>query len=220
VSSAVKPEFGPTLPQLVGPRLRAWPRWARVALAVAGALVVAAVFWVLFLKDDGRVSVLAREPIAFNLLYGEGKLVRAVPRDGEVLRLVTPATDPDPASATVRPVVLPPYEGDVSGVLPTYATGLIAQMRAADPEFVLRSEGRARVNGQPGYQIQFQTKQGGRTAYGRRALLFVDEPGVREGADITTLAVRSPVIPNFDAVGSNGPTKLPYRSFRLGTERP
>ena len=93
-------------------------------------------------------------------------------------------------------------------------------MRAADPQFILRSEGRARVNSQPGYQIQFQTKQGGRTAYGRRTLLFKDEPGEREGADITMIAVRSPAMPNVDEVGSNGPTKLPYRSFRLGTERP
>ena len=34
------------------------------------------------------------------------------------------------------------------------------------------------------------------------------------------IAARSPAMPNVDAVGSDGPTKLPYRSLRLGTERP
>lgn len=220
MSSAVKPEFGPTLPELVTPRLRAWPRWAQVALACAAAALAAAVLWAMFLKDDGREPIVVRGPVAFNLLKDEQRLVRVAPRTGESLRLQTPASDPDPESFTVKPVVLPAYEGDTSGVLPIYATGLIEAMRAADPQFVLRSEGRARVNSQPGYQIQFQTRRGGRTTYGRRALLFVEEPGVREGADITMLAVRSPAMPNVDAVGSNGPTKLPYRSFRLGTERP
>ena len=74
---------------------------------------------------------------------------------------------------------------------------------------MLRSEGRARVNSQPGYQIQFQTSSGGRTVYGRRTLLFADEPGAREGVDITMLAARSPSIPNVDAVGSNGPAEAP-----------
>ena len=36
--SVVRPEFGPTLPELVAPRLRALPRGARVA-AVAGAVL-------------------------------------------------------------------------------------------------------------------------------------------------------------------------------------
>jgi hypothetical protein len=219
VSSAVKPEFGPTLPELLGPRLRSWPRWGRFAFWGAIVFVVLVVLWALVLRGDGRTPVVVREPVAFNLLIND-KLVRVQPRAGESLRLQTPASDPDPESVVVRPVVLPAYTGDTSGVLPVYASALIERMRAADPNFILRSEGRARVNSQPGYQIQYQTSRGGRTVYGRRALLFVDEPGTREGADISLESVRSPSIPNVDQVGSNGPTKLPYRSLRLGTERP
>jgi hypothetical protein len=120
----------------------------------------------------------------------------------------------------VRPITLPAYRGDPAGVEPIVASGLIAQMRRTYPGFILRSESRTRINRQPGYQIQFQTRVDGRTAYGRRTILFPDEPAVREGADITVLSVRSPTIPNVDAVGSNGPMKQPYRSFRFGTERP
>ncbi len=219
VPSVVKPEYGPTLPELVGPRMRSWPRWGRVLFWIALALAVLLVAWVRLGRDDGRLTIVVRGPVAFNLLYND-KLVRVAPRPGESLRLVTPAADPDPESVVLRPVVLPPYRGEASGVLPVFATGLVEQMRRADPNFILRSEGRARVNSQPGYQIQFQTKLGGRTAYGRRSLLFADEPGAREGVDITMLSSRSPTVPNVDSVGSNGPTKLPYRSLRLGTERP
>jgi hypothetical protein len=219
VSSAVKPEFGPTLPELVGPRLRAWPRWGRFAFWGAIAVVVLGAFWFLALRGDGRTPVVVRGPVAFNLLIND-KLIRVQPKAGESLRLQTPVGDPDPESVAVRPVVLPAYTGETSGVLPVFASGLIDKMRAADPNFILRSEGRARVNSQPGYQIQYQTSRGSRTVYGRRALLFLDEPGTREGVDISLEAVRSPSIPNVDQVGSNGPTKLPYRSLRLGTERP
>jgi hypothetical protein len=220
VSTQVKPEFGPTLPEILGPRLRALSRGGRIAVGVAAGVMALGLVWLLFLRDDGRTPLVVRGEVPFNLLYDEDKLVRAEPQAGEDLRLETLASDPDPESFTVRAVRLPAYQGDASGILPAYATALIEQMRAADPNFILRSEGRARVNSQPGYQIQFQTKQGGRTAYGRRALLFPDEPGAREGGDITMVAVRSPSMPNVDEVGSNGPTKLPYRSFRLGTERP
>ena len=220
MSSLVRPEFGPTLPELAGPRWRRWPRRVRIAIAVAAAVIVVAV--VLFARSgaEQRDTIVVRSPLAFNLVYQADKLSRITPTAGEELRLRSPAATAAPALVTVRAVRLPPYTGDPAGTLPVFASGLITQMQRADPNFILRSEGRARVNGQPGYQIQFQTKQNGRTVYGRRALLFEDKPGVRDGADITMLATRSPTIPNVDAVGSNGPTKLVYRSFRLGTERP
>lgn len=220
MSAVVKPEFGPTLPELAGPRLRALPRGAKVAVAAAAALLAAALLWLVFLRDDGRTPIVVRGPFSFNLVYDDARLERVAPGAGEALRLQTPSSDPDPESFAVRAVRLPAYAGDASGVLPGFATGLIERMRAADPQFILRAEGRARVNRQPGYQIQFQTTRDGRTTYGRRTLLFQDEPGERDGADITLIAARSPAMPNVDQVGSNGPGKLPYRSFRLGTERP
>ena len=91
------------------------------------------------------------------------------------------------------------HRGDIAGVLPLYAASVIRRMEQADPQFVLRSEGRTRINRQPGYQIQYQTRRGGRTTYGRRTFLFADEPAQRDGADINLLAARSPSMPNVDA---------------------
>lgn len=216
----VKPEFRPTLPELVGPRLRAAGR-AGVVVLVLGALLLVALLVVLGRGSGaGTQTAVVREPVAFNLVYDADRLDRPSPPAGASLELRTRASDRDPETFTVRPITLPAYRGDPAGVEPIVASGLIAQMRRTYPGFILRSESRTRINSQPGYQIQFQTQVGGRTAYGRRTILFPDEPAVREGADITVLSVRSPTIPNVDAVGSNGPMKQPYRSFRFGTERP
>ncbi len=220
MSPPVRPEFRPTLPELLGPRLRGLGRSGMIALALV-ALVVVALLVALGRGGGSATKVLVvRGPLTFNLTYDTARLVRATPPAGASLQLQTRPSDPDPETFTVRPITLPPYRGEPAGVQPIVASNLIAQMRRADPSFVLRSEGRTRINQQPGYQIQFQTRVGGRLAYGRRTLLFLDEPEVREGADITVLSTRSPTIPNVDAVGSNGPMKQPYRSFRFGAERP
>ena len=70
--SVVRPEFGPTLPELLAqPRVRALPRAARVALAAVAALVVVALAYLLVLRgeQDGRERAVVREPIAYNLVY-------------------------------------------------------------------------------------------------------------------------------------------------------
>ncbi len=216
----VRPEFRPTLPELLGPRLR---RLGRVGTAVLGAVALVLVVALISLRGgggDGTKVLVVRGPVTFNLKYDPVRLDRAAPQAGDSLLLRTVASDADPERFTVRPITLPPYTGDPAGVEPVVASGLISQMRRDDPNFILRSEGRTRINQQPGYQIQFQTRVGGRLAFGRRTFLFLDEPAVRQGADITLVSVRSPTIPNVAAVGSNGPLKQPYRSFRLGAERP
>ncbi len=177
MSSLVKPEYGPTLPELVGPRLSAWPRWAKAALVVLGLLVIVGALLVYRDRANDRRSLVVREPIAFNLAYPVGKLQRVAPRAGEVLRLQTPPGTAAPAAMTVRVVTLSPYRGDIAGTLPVFASGLIDDMAGGYPGFVLRGEGRARINEPTGYQIQFQFTRDGRTFYGRRTLLFKDEPG-------------------------------------------
>jgi hypothetical protein len=219
-SPPVRPELRPTLPELLGPRLRRLGRAGTAVLAVAALVTVIALIAIGRGAGDGTKVLVVRGPVTFNLKYDPARLERVTPAAGVSLLLQTQASDPDPESFTVRPITLPPYTGEPAGVEPVVASGLIRQLRRADPDFILRKEGRTRINRQPGYQIQFQTRVGGRIAYGRRTLLFPDEPSVREGADITLLSVRSPTIPNVDAVGSNGPLKQPYRSFRFGAERP
>jgi hypothetical protein len=221
--SVVRPEFGPTLPELVGPRIRALPRAAQIALALLAALAVAALA-VLLVDDtqDPFTTVVVRKPIEYNLVYPP-TLERVRPRGRETLRLQTPPGTEAPQSFAVTPFRLPPYRGDATGLLTVMSANLIRQMRATIPGFVWRSDGRVNYNRQPGYEILFQAKIGGRTTYGRRTLLV---PGgdvtltPHEGLDIVMMAARSPAIPRVDAVGARGALKTAIRSLRFGTERP
>jgi hypothetical protein len=222
--SVVRPEFGPTLPELLGPRVRALPRPAQVALAALAALIVVAAA-ALLLRDsrDTRPHAVVGKPIAFNLLYLK-PLERVRPRGREVLRLQTPPGAGAPQSFAVTPLKLPPYRGDATGVLTVMSAQLIQRMSRTIPGFVWRGDGRVNYNRQPGYEILFQAKIGGRTTYGRRTLLV---PGgdvtltPREGLDIMMMAARSPAIPRVDAIGARaGALKTAIRSLRFGTERP
>jgi hypothetical protein len=220
--SVVRPEFGPTLPELIGPRVRALPRAVRIGLAALAALVVIAAA-ALLLRDnrDTRPHAVVRAPVAFNLLYPK-PLERVKPRGRETLRLQTPAGSSAPQSFAVTPLKLPPYRGDSSAVLLGMSARLIQQMTRTIPGFVWRADGRVNYNRQPGYEIQFQAKIGGKTTYGRRTLLVPggDTPP-RAGVDIMILATRSPAVPNVNAVASKaGALKTAIRSFRFGTERP
>jgi hypothetical protein len=220
--SVVRPEFGPTLPELVGPRVRALPRAAQVALARAAAGVVVLLAALLFRDTrDTRAHAVVRAPVAYNLVYPH-TLVRARPRGPETLRLQTPPGTKEPQSFAVTPLRLPPYRGDATALLTVMSADLISRMRASLPGFVWRGDGRVNYNRQPGYEILFQAKIGGRTTYGRRTLLVPggDTPP-RAGVDITILAARSPAIPRVDAVAAtSGALKTAIRSFRFGTERP
>lgn len=215
--SAVRPEFGPTLPELLGPRLRALPPVVRLGLAALGGFVVVAIFYVLVLRGDGadaKRAVVVRTPVAFNFVY-RAPFARLAPQGGELARVGTRSQ-----SFAVRELKLPPYRGDAAGFLPIYAAQQEAPMAQQFPGFVWRSDGRANINQQQGFEIVFQFRRpGGPLSYGRRVFLL---PSVtaREGADILVTAPRSAAIVRADDVGHNGGLKTALRSFRFGTERP
>ena len=220
--SVVRPEFGPTLAELVGPRVRALPRPAQVA-ACAAVVVLVVALGLLALRlgaGEPRAAVVVREPVAFNLVYPEG-LRRVAARPGEALRLESVAGAPAPQSLAITPLRLAPYPGDVTATLMGRTPRLIDRMRAALPGFVWRGDGRVNINKQPGYEILFQFRRGGRTTYGRRILLVPDaETPPREGLDITILGARSAALPRVDAVAADGQLRTALRSLRFGTERP
>jgi hypothetical protein len=222
--SVVRPEFGPTLAEVVAPRVRALPRAGRLAFwALVAVLAVLVVLAALRLaRGDDRAHAIVREPVAYNLVYGEG-LARVAPRGRETLRLQTPAGAAAPQSFAVTPMRVAPYEGDVTAALMGLSPNMIERMRSELPGFVWRGDGRVNINKQPGYEIIYQYRRDGRTTYGRRIMLVPDpdtDGAPREGVDITLLATRSPAVPRVDAVGTEGQLRTALRSLRFGTERP
>jgi len=215
--SAVRPEFGPTLPALLGPRLRALPPVIRIGLAALAGFLVVALLYALFLRGDGATAkrvVLVRTPVAFTFVY-RAPFQRLAPQDGELARVGSKVQ-----SFSVRELKLPAYRGDAVGFLPLYAAQQEAAMARRYPGFAWRSDGRANINKQQGFEIVFQYRGAdGALTYGRRILLLPNVTS-RQGADILVTAPRSPAIVRADDVGHNGGLKTALRSFRFGTERP
>ncbi len=190
----VKPEFGPSLPELAGPRLRALPRWvlwAAVAFSVL-LVVLAVVGWLLVRTPTRTIEV--KSPVAFSVTYPSESLERLPASGTQVVRLASPAGTPNPVELEFSKVELPaglePTEGQREAAFPLLSQRLIEQMRSEDPSFVVRGEQAVNYGGQAGFQIYYQTERDGKTWYGRRVLLFSDNLKDNVGVDVDALALR------------------------------
>jgi hypothetical protein len=215
--SAVRPEFGPTLPELLGPRLRALPRAASIALVVLGVLILLLVARALLHGESAATklrSVVVREPIAANFVYRH-PFHKQDPAAGELARVAAP----NGQSFAVRELRVAPYTGDAAGMLPVLASQLEDKMGRELPGFTYRYDGRVNVNRIQGYEIGFQYRRNGALTYGRRILLLPTTTAT-QGVDLLLTSPRLASVPRYDAVGRNGGLKTALRSFRFGTERP
>jgi hypothetical protein len=214
VSTLVKPGFGPSGPDL----LRRLPRPVRLALVVAAlALAGLVVWWATLGATAGETWVVVQEPFAFNLTYGE-EFERV--QGGAALDLERVREDGlFVSSFAVRDLTLPPYEGQAGGILPLLATFHVRGLRERLEGFELVEEGRTRVNFVPGYEVVFQYDLGERTVYARDVFLVPEVPGQRAGAQLELRATPTSGTPNAESIGDVGAIRLPFRSFRLGTER-
>jgi len=222
---AVRPEFGPSLPELVASRLRLPAARVRAVLLAGAALAV------LLYVASGLLGV--RGPAALQdqvvggvlpFTLGHSAALRPVaPEQGEVLRLEGRAGAPEQSYAA-EPFVIPRHRGDVTAILGVLAARQADALARELPDFRYRGDGKARINELPGHLLVFQFRRDGRTVYGKRFLLApLVEPGApapRRGMAVTLTAERSPAVPNADAVGDDSALKAPLRSFRFGTERP
>lgn len=190
MTALVKPEFGPTLPEMAGPRLRALPRWAPWAAGAVSVLIVAlAVAGWLVVRTPTR-TIEVKSPVAFSITYPTESLRRLPASGTEVVRLASPPGTPNPVELDISRVELPPFTGQREAIFPLVSERIIAQMRREDPNFVVRGEQAVNYNGQAGYQIYYQTERGGKTWYGRRVLLFSDNLQDRVGVDLNAQALR------------------------------
>lgn len=232
--------YGPSLPELVGPRLRALRRWQRVALALALAALVAALAAAVIrhaaelqtyrqTEADSRERGLAPIPFHFDHsrtlhhIDPQGRYVRLEHRRGGVLA----------DRFSVSELRLGRQEGQISGFMPIVATTYERKAAHDYPGFRLQFEGRARVNDVEGYQFAFTSRleQPGKTArllFGRVVMLpepydLTDPdkeypPGQNptRGLVITMLATSLDNVPSATRVGDEGLLQRPYRSFRFG----
>jgi hypothetical protein len=174
----VRPEFEPTLPALVR-RRTGLPERVTIALLALAVVVVAAAVLLVRPRVDGVSELVHRGEPAFNLEYANGVLHEADPRPGELARLEG-RRGRQSVTVTVRPLELPPREGDVAhGLLPVYASGHIRELAADLDGFQLREQHRARINDAPGYEVRFRSGSPGRFTLGTDTLLIPDEDDAR-----------------------------------------
>jgi hypothetical protein len=211
----------PTLPELAGPWLARLPAAVRIALAVVGAVLLLALIALIALKPgDDVTEYVKRSGLTFNFRYPD-PLVRVSPRGEEIVRLQN--VRPDGLfvqSYAVEPLALPAYRGDVGGLLPIVADGEIRTLAQRFRQFELVQEGKTRLNQVPGYAITFRARLGQRRLLGREILLPEPVPGGRRGVRLLMLATPSAGIGRAEDVGVHGAIKLPFRTFRFGTEAP
>jgi len=213
----VRPEAGPTLPEL----LRPLPLAARAAVWAALGAVVLVLAWRALGGGPAEEEVVVRGERTFNLAHSAA--FRRVEVPGALLALERrrPGDGLFLDSFTVRALTLPPYRGAASGTLPIVAGERLARLEERLPGFRPGNpvEGRTRVNAAPGYQLAYAYRRDGRTIYARDVLLVPDAPGERRGVLLELRTTPAAGTPNVDGVASTGVLRLPLRSFRFGTER-
>jgi hypothetical protein len=212
--SAVKPQYGPTLVQMLAPRSLA----VRAAAVVLGVLLLLAVLVIAVATRADETLVLEREPVTFNFVYGPE--FRRVALPGSVVALEHERAGLFLDAYVIRPLTLPPYRGAAGGTLPIYANGYIARLRRRYRGFEFVGEGRARINNGIGYQVTFRARRGARSLYGRHVLLVEEVPdGRRRGVVIELESTVAAGTPNAEAIGDHGALKTALRSFRFGEDR-
>lgn len=211
------PEFRPTLPDVARSRFGLRER-TTIALLVAALLLAALALLVVRPRVDNTTQFVHRGDPTFNLVYDNARLHAVRPRGAELVRLEGRRGRLQVAIA-VEPLRLPAAAGDVAhGLLPAFASAHIEALRARLGEFELRQEGRARVNGAPGYEVRFATGPKGHVTFGNDLMILPTEEDAGGALLVTSrrtvdgrlkLGKRETSLYNAAAEA--------YRSFKYGT---
>jgi hypothetical protein len=211
----MKPQYGPTLGQLLSPRWRAASPFARRLVIVSCAGLVTLALLAVLTLENATYSHGGSVPFSFSY---KG-LYRVTPDPGGYVKVQRrSSTGLLEDSFAVEPLRLAPYAGSLSGALPLYAAGYIGGLSRRHAHFVLRGEGKTRVNSISAYNIFYTAVVEGQRIYGRDVLLLPERPGVREGVAIVMLssAGASPPITSPSEVAAKGVLSRPLKTFSFG----
>jgi hypothetical protein len=213
LSAPVKPEFGPTLGELVEPRLEVLPRRLRgfligVAIGfvvVAGALLITSAAPSADLNEGG---------VSFSFSY-PGMSKAATPA-GDFIAVQTLSDGRIANSLTVGPWRLPPYFGEISGLAPALTANYLRGFALRTPGFDLESAGRTRIDGYAGYDFSYRRDFDGMTYWGMVVFLTPHLHGDRQGVEISMLVEPAlSGVKNPDDIGGAGPLYEPMQTFQI-----
>ena len=212
----VLPQYGPTLPEIARRRFGLRERTTAVLLLVLAALIALGLFVVRPQVDPLAKYVHHGDP-TFNLLYRRSALHKVAPQGSELVRLQGQRGRLTTTIA-VEPLKLPAATGDIAhGALPAFASRHIEELRAGDDTFQLVAEGRARVNGAPGYEVRFRTGPPGKQTFGNDLLILPKEDDATGALLVTSrrTITGKPTLGKREAALNKASAKA-YRSFKYG----
>jgi hypothetical protein len=181
-----------------------------ILLFVLAALVAVGLFVVKPEVDPLAKYVHHGDP-TFNLLYRRSALHKVAPQGSELVRLQGRRGNLA-TTITVEPLKLPPATGDIAhGELPAFASKHIDELRAANDDLELVAEGRARVNGAPGYEVRFRTGD----TFGNDLLILPKEDDANGALLVTARRQIDGKLGKREAA-LNKATAKAYRSFTYG----
>ena len=214
--SLVRPGFQPTLPIL----LRGRGRPLGIAVAVALLALAAALAVARTAGSAAEPSVLVHRQPDFSLLLREGALRRVDPVGNEHVRLEGRGRAVE-VSVSVAPLPRTPAgNAPALAELPIGTDRLLDALRRRRGDLTVLDEGRARVNGAPGYQLRHSSGSPEAPRTGHEVLLVPEPPATGAGLHVSLV--------QRNAAPALGPedrrlayeAKRAFRSVRFGTERP
>jgi hypothetical protein len=234
-------DYGPSLPELLRPRLRALARWQRAALLGLGVFVLVAIAARVihveaqkrtYTQSAGDARARGLEPITFH--FDHSRKLRIFKPPGDYVQAEWKVKGTLAASFSVAPFEIEGQSGLLSGFMPILATELERKAARTYDHFRLQFEGRSRVNDVEGYQYAFAARllQAGKTPrqlFGRVVMLpepyDTSDPSKEyppgqvpaRGLKLTMLSTSLDNVPSATRVGDEGILKRPFRSFRFGT---
>ncbi len=210
----LKPEYGPTLGQLLAPRWRRATRRSRAFVVLAGVGVIALLLSAALTLENAQYA--RGGPVPFSFSYRD--LYRTIPTAGEYVRVQSHSRGGLSDSFAVGPLVLPAYTVPLNVELPLYAATYIPRLSRRYEAFQLRGEGETKVNTVPAYDILYDARVHGCAMYGRDILLLPERHHPRAGVFITMLSspASNPGVTSPMLVGTTGLLELPIETFTIG----
>ena len=137
----LKPEYGPTLGQLLAPRWRRASRRAHVLVVLAAVALVTLLVGAALTLENAQYA--RGGPVPFSFSYRD--LHRTVPAAGEYVRVQSRRRGGLSDSFAVGPLMLPAYTVPLNVELPLYTASYIARLSRRYEDFQLRGEGETKV---------------------------------------------------------------------------
>jgi len=214
--AAMKAEYGPTLGRSFAPRWRGASSLARAAVIGAVVVLIALLAAAALTLENTSYSQPGRVPFSFSYRG----LYRVAPDAGGFVKVQSHGSGGAlKYSFAVDPLRRPRYSGELLGELPVYASGYIATLARRYSDFVLRGEGKARVNvNLTGYQVLYTATVDGTEVYGRDVLLMPARRGERDGVAVVMLTSTTATkqIASPQEVATTGVLLRPLKTFAFG----